>query len=306
MKRILFFLVALIITAPQISNAQNELANEDNYLRILSWNIYMLPGIANLSKGIDKSYKRDRSRQIAEVMNNSNYNIIVFQEAFFGPARKILSKQLKEKYPYQYGPVNPSGLGLKTSSGVWIISEIPLKELGTTRYRTCDGADCFAKKGAGLYEGEWNGKPFQVLGTHLNAGGPVWIREEQFKQIRDDLLQPFQKLGVPQIICGDMNTRLTRTEAYNFMIETLDVIDVPVSNQRKSTKPPKEGDEKTLYTTATDSVFIDYIFHRPNGSNMKVIDKRVVTFKANPTFPVDVLRGTLSDHLALEIVLDLK
>jgi endonuclease/exonuclease/phosphatase family metal-dependent hydrolase len=305
MKRLLFLLLTFTFALPHFSVAQNQTPADDDYLRILSWNIYMLPGITNLSKEIDKSYKRERARQIADVMNASNYNIIVFQEAFFGPARRILSKQLKEKYPYQYGPVNRSGLSLKTSSGIWIVSEIPLKELGTTRYRTCDGADCFAKKGAGLYEGEWNGKPFQVLGTHLNAGGPVWIREEQFKQMRDDLLLPFQKLRVPQIICGDMNTRLTNTEAYNFMIETLDLIDVPVSNQRKSTKPPKEGAEKTLYTTATDSVFIDYIFHRPNGSNMKVIDKRVVTFKANPAFPVDVLRGTLSDHLALDIVLDL-
>jgi endonuclease/exonuclease/phosphatase family metal-dependent hydrolase len=305
MIRLLFLFSTLFFLNFTAVNAQKPAQSEDDYLRILSWNIYMLPGITNLSKEIDKNFKKDRAHQIAETMNNSQYNVIVFQEAFFGPARRVLSKKLKQKYPYQYGPLNPSGLSLKTSSGIWIVSEVPLKELGTTRYRTCDGADCFAKKGAVMLEGEWKGKPFQVLGTHLNAGGPIWIRQEQFKQMRDELILPFQKLGVPQIICGDMNTRFTNRDAYSFMIETLDVIDLPVSNQRFSTKPPKENEPKTMYTTATDSVFIDYIFHRENGSNMKVIDKQVVTFKANPTFPVKVLHGTLSDHLALEIVVKL-
>lgn len=303
--RKVFFISLLVFSIFTNSTIAQKSKSEDDYLRILSWNIYMLPGITNLSKEIDKSYKRARAGQIAEVMNNSQYNVIVFQEAFFGPARRILSKKLKAKYPYQYGPVNPSGASFKTSSGVWVVSEVPLKELATTRYRTCDGADCFAKKGAGIWEGEWKGKPFQVVGTHLNAGGPVWIREEQFKQIRDELLQPFQKLNVPQIICGDMNTRMTRTEAYNFMIETLDVIDVPVSNERMSTKPPKIKDGDEIFTYPGDEVFIDYIFHRPNGSNMRVVDKRIVTFKANPVFPVDALHGTLSDHLALEIVVEL-
>lgn len=305
MIRTFFLFLAVFFLNFNTTLSQQNSKNEDDYLRILSWNIYMLPGITNISKEIDKSFKRERAHQIAETMNKSNYNVIVFQEVFFGPARKVLSKQLKVKYPYQYGPVNKSGISPKTSSGIWIVSEVPLKELGTTRYRTCDGADCFAKKGAGLFEGEWKGKPFQVLGTHLNAGGPVWIREEQFKQISDELLQPFQKLGVPQIICGDMNTRFTNRDAYGFMIEALDAIDLPVSNQRFSTKPPKDNEPKNMYTTATDSVFIDYIFHRDNGSNMKVIDKQVVTFIANPTFPVKVLHGTLSDHLALEIVVEL-
>ena len=301
----IFLFLGLACFTSNSSNPQLQNQTEGDYLRILSWNIYMLPGITNFSKSIDRNYKRARAHQIADTLKNSPYNIIVFQEAFFPPARRRLAKGLKERYPYQYGPVNPSGFSIKASSGIWVVSEVPLKELGKTRYRTCNGADCFAKKGAALWEGEWNGKTFQVLGTHLNAGGPKWIRQEQFKQMWEDLLQPFEKLNVPQIICGDMNTRYTNREQYNFMIETLDALDPPVSNQRMSTKPPKRDEQKEFYTTATDSVFIDYILHRPNGSDMKVVDKRVVTFKADPEFPVNVLHGTLSDHLALEIVVEL-
>lgn len=302
MRFIFSFLVFTFFSTVALQAQQTK---NDDYLSVLSWNIYMLPGITNISKQIDKNYKRPRATQIADTLKNSPYNIVVFQEAFFPPARRRLAKDLKERYPYQYGPVNPSGFSVKASSGIWVISEVPLKELGRTRFRTCNGADCFSKKGAALWEGEWNGKKFQLVGTHLNAGGPKWIREEQFKQIWEDLLAPFEKLRVPQIICGDMNTRYTNREAYNFMIKTLDALDPPVSNQRMSTKPTKQDVKKEFFTTATDSVFIDYILHRPNDSNLKVIDKRVVTFKANPEFPVKVLHGTLSDHLGLEIILKL-
>lgn len=301
-----FLFIFLAFTFFSANSTQAQQSENDDFLSILSWNIYMLPGITNLSKQIDKNFKRPRATQIADTLKNSPYNIIVFQEAFFPPARRRLAKGLKERYPYQYGPVNPSGFSIKASSGIWVVSEVPLNELARTRYRTCNGADCFSKKGAALWEGEWNGKTFQVLGTHLNAGGPKWIREEQFKQIWEELLAPFEKIGVPQIICGDMNTRYTNRDAYTFMLKTLNALDPPVSNQRMSTKPPKRNEQKEFYTTATDSVFIDYILHRPNGSNMKVIDKRVVTFKANPEFPVKVLHGTLSDHLALEIVVSLE
>ena len=120
--------------------------NQDAELKVLSWNIYFLPGIANLSKEIKKSDKKGRAQEIADYVNQSDYDVILFQEAFFNPARRILSKEIEREYPYQYGPINPSKMSLKTSSGVFVVSKTPLTLIESIQYETCNGADCFAKK----------------------------------------------------------------------------------------------------------------------------------------------------------------
>ncbi|MGB1248294.1 MAG: endonuclease/exonuclease/phosphatase family protein [Chitinophagales bacterium] len=288
-KAIVLFIITLFFLP---TNAESLKVVEDEHLRILSWNIYMLPGIANLSKQIEKNQKRQRAVEIGEMISASDYDIVVFQESFFAPARRKLKKALKKAYPYMYGPINRGGFGLKTSSGIFIVSKIPLTELGTTQYRSCNGADCFAKKGAGLFEGEWNGKTFQILGTHLNAGGPQWIREEQYKQIADELLFPHQKMGVPQIICGDMNTHREDSDGkYETMLSALDCLDTPTYGERQT-------------TTVKDKGIIDYILYRPNESSIQIIDKQIRVFTTD-TEVVDKLGGTLSDHLGVDLVVEL-
>lgn len=274
----IFFIQVFIVSA----NAQ-VLEKED--LNILSWNIYMLPGITNLSKSIEKNDKKLRAAEIADYLNANAYDIVVFQEAFFNPARRLLSKGIKEMYPYQYGPINPSKLSLKTSSGIFIVSKIPLKVLGTVQYNACNGADCFAKKGAALLEGYYDGKAFQILGTHLNAGGPQWIRIEQYKQIKS-LLDDFNKLGVPQIICGDMNTHLNEEEKYKNMLEILDVEDVATTSKQKN-------------TTAKDRSVIDYFFLKRNNSSLRAVRKDVLWINPNKFPVIEKLNGNLSDHLAI-------
>ena len=263
----------------------------DEELSILSWNIYMLPGITNLAKSVEKSDKRSRAREIADMLNQSSYDIVILQESFFAPARRVLKKQTKDQYPYQYGPVNPSGLGYKTSSGIVVLSKIPLELLGTVQYESCNGVDCIAKKGAGLWEGEWNGKRFQVLGTHLNAGGPQWIRKEQYLQMSEELLEPYSKMGVPQFLCGDMNTHKEKLIDYTLMLEMLDAEDTPTFSEQ-------------VNTTVKDKSVIDYILLRPNGAAVQILDKNIQRFNAKSEV-IDRLGGTLSDHLAVDITVKL-
>ena len=277
-KSHLLLLLSIIITGSSFAQNQNE------ELKILSWNIYMLPGITNISKEISKSNKRDRAKEIAEYVNQSDYDIVVFQEAFFNPSRRILSKQIEKEFPYQYGPINPSKMSLKTSSGIFVVSKTPLEIIGTIQYETCNGADCFAKKGAALLEGKHNGKTFQILGTHINAGGPAWIKEEQFKMMKT-LLDDFQKLGVPQIICGDMNTHKEDLDRYEFMLNTLGVEDIETNSEQKN-------------TTAKDRSVIDYIFLRENKPSMHAVNKEILWIKSKMKV-IDKLNGNLSDHLAV-------
>lgn len=274
--------VFLLVVCPQIQAQENDGLD----LTILSWNVYMLPGITNLSKQISKSDKKGRAVEIATYLNSSDIDIVIFQEAFFNPSRKKLSKYLETNYPYQYGPANPSKLSLKTSSGIYVVSKIPLEILGTVQYEACNGADCFAKKGAILLEGELGGERFQILGTHLNAGGPHWIRQEQYKQVRG-LLDDFNKLGVPQIVCGDMNTHKENEDHYADMLNMLDVEDGPTNSKQQ-------------FTTAKDRSVIDYIFTRPNNSGMALDQKEVLWINPNKMKVIEKLNGNLSDHLALK------
>lgn len=63
-------------------------------IKILSWNIYMLPGF--LGHG-----KKPRAEAIGQILASSDYDVIVFQEAFDGKARKIISRLLQPAFPFQ-------------------------------------------------------------------------------------------------------------------------------------------------------------------------------------------------------------
>lgn len=256
-------------------------------LRILSWNIYMLPMLADLSREVKRSDRYARAKEIAELLNASDYDILVFQEAFHGLARQRLKALLRKNYPYMYGPINPALWSYKMNSGIFIISKIPLKKLGNIQYKECTGIDCTTKKGAALFEGEWEGKPFQLLGTHLDSGSQA-VKETQYQQIAQELLFPYAQSGVPQIICGDFNIHKNAKDGrYEKMLKSLDCLDSPSDSALKTTYQKYE-------------LILDYILYRPNQSNIKIVDKQVHSFKAQMKV-LDKLNGTLSDHLALSI-----
>ena len=117
---------------PANSNFQQLKSSE---LKILSWNIYMLPYISLFNNN------DQRAKKIAEKLNNSDYQIIVFQEAFSSKCRYILAKQLSENFPYQYGPANKNILPFRTNSGLWIVSKIPLNKLDEFQFSICKGFD---------------------------------------------------------------------------------------------------------------------------------------------------------------------
>lgn len=282
-----FFLSISVISFGQNDKNNNKKSiKNSNHLKILSWNIYMLPSIANLSKQIKKSDKKDRAKQISKTMIENEYDIIVFQEAFHQQSRKILAKNLKDKYPFQYGPINKSGI--KTNSGIFIVSKIELELLATTKYNDCSGIDCWAKKGSGLFEGKFNGNTFQILGTHLDSGNQE-KREMQYRQLYSKLIKPNHTEGVAQLLCGDFNTRKSKPERYQSMLKNLDAIDITTTS-------------KQINTTVKNTGVIDYILLRKNGSNIKVIEKSIRIFKSNKK-NIEKLNGTLSDHLAVELII---
>ena len=214
--------VAIFMLIHQVIAAQPDIENPpQKNLKILSWNIYMLPRLVAAHSG-----KKERAQAIGEIFRDSDYDILFFQEAFHPMARKKILNQLKKKFPYQAGPANRKAFSLKTNSGLWVFSRYPILKSKAIVYRTRYGIDALSRKGALLVEIDVNGQRIQVAGTHLQNCGPVWLRKAQCVEFYERLLKPSVRDGVPQIICGDFNIdRYSVHENYHSMLQALDAED---------------------------------------------------------------------------------
>lgn len=263
--KILLLLTSLALLST--SHAAHAQQQSGDSLKVLSWNIYMLPPL------IYKTGKHKRARLIGQLLSESDYDVIVFQEAFHHGARRKIKRWTEDIFPYQVGPANLRYVSLRTSSGIWIISKVPIKKVESICFKKRWGLDNkMARKGALMVEGEKNGHTFQIIGTHLNAGGPLDIRMSQAAAIQNELLEPFQKENVPQIICGDFNIRKTNEAAYDKLLTTLKARDGKLKDREgKMTEIREKNDMRTWKGKG----IIDFIFYRDNGRKAKSIARKI-------------------------------
>ena len=284
--------VCVFLLLPETPAFAQPATESGKELKILCWNIYMLPRFA-LHTG-----KRKRAREIVKELPKENYDIIVFQEAFHGDARRILKRGLKKLYPYRIGPANRRPFWIKTNSGVWMLSKTPIKKLKQIKYIDCYGfTDCFARKGALLVEGEFEGQKFQLLGTHIQAGGPDSVKQSQYEEVRT-LIDQYKTDNVPQILAGDFNMSPDR-KGYAPMIKTLGVEEYEPAGELKYTASSLND-----FRAGDDDRLIDFIFYKPNGVEPKTLIRNVKRF-ATP-LPCFKNHCDLSDHLAVEAILRFK
>ncbi len=144
-------IVMSIISLQGFAQQPIHALTENNKMKVLSWNIYMLPYISLFNDNYD------RANAIADELDNSEYHILVFQEAFSSKCRNLLAKRLRSSYPFQYGPANRNITPLKTSSGLWVVSKIPLENLDEIQFSGAKGFDAIARKGAVLFQGDFQG-----------------------------------------------------------------------------------------------------------------------------------------------------
>jgi len=266
-------------------------SGQDRELRILTWNIYMLPGFL-------PKRQVERAEVIADSVAGSGYDILVFQEAFNHGAVRVIRSRLGSAYPYMYGPFNRGGSPVRFSSGVWVLSRIPLRLVGTIEFGSAKSFDRAARKGAALLEGEWNGRAFQLLGTHLQADDHPSVREAQFRELSTGLLLPFKREGVPQIICGDMNTESTREEEYRSMLEELCAEDGRIEGPQKTSYDARSNRLADKVWENTCST-VDYVLLRLNGALIRSVKRSIRVFKC-PGRKGDL---DLSDHYGVACTL---
>lgn len=287
-----FLLGTITLILIQVFGQTSYLENCDS-LKILSWNIYMLP------VSIKKVGQPKRVEHIAEQMNNSDYDIIVFQEAFDRNVRYKLGKLMREKYPYQEGPANAKPSWFRMNSGVWILSKHPMKYLDELDFKESAGLDNLARKGALLVEINKNGKLYQIAGTHLQSGESNKkdkIRISQINEI-EKLIQKHEHDGIPQLICGDFNIPKNDNLHYNLMIEKLKVKDGNIESTLQYTYDCL-GNDLAIGKNKYHEI-LDYILLKENNSSVRLYNRKIISFTAN----WDSIKKSLSDHYAIEMLI---
>jgi endonuclease/exonuclease/phosphatase family metal-dependent hydrolase len=260
---------------------------ESPELRILSWNIYMLPYLSLFNDN------DQRSKAIAERLNGSDYHIIVFQEAFSSKCRNIMSRILLGSFPFQYGPANDVKFSLRTNSGLWIVSKFPLTQLDQLKFSVSRGFDVVARKGAVLFEGCFKGSKFQLLATHLQSDDSPELRTKQCSEIREHLLNPHYQKDTPQFLCGDFNIDMFDSAQYIEMLRILDASNGQVNGEMMVTYD--EINNNLAYRPNGKRRIIDYALVR-NASIIERVERKVHTFLSG----IGEGETNLSDHYAME------
>jgi endonuclease/exonuclease/phosphatase family metal-dependent hydrolase len=277
----------LIVSCCFISFSFAQPVEEKKELTILSWNIKFLPRFL----GHIHHYPMKRVPLIAQKLIDSPVDIVVFQEAFDRSCNKKLKKLLLPYYPYCIGPANQKG-GFKISSGVMIMSKLPIKELGTVDFKECEKEDCMARKGALLVETTFNGQRIQILGTHLEAGGGPDLKTTQYVELAG-LLDKYKEANVPQLACGDFNTAKTNPVLYPRLLDLLHAEDGPLTGELQYTSDHALNDMDGYIPDDRD--VIDYIFYRGNGVQPSFVKREVVRH----TQQWHKKHKDLSDHFAV-------
>jgi len=286
-------LIVLFMTNLNCGFGQSIAPTVSKDLKILSWNIYMLPYLS-LFNG-----NASRAEVISDQLKKSDYQIVVFQEAFSTRIRRILKKQLADKFPFQYGPMNKNYTPFRTNSGLMIISKIPLEIIDQIEFNNLRGFDAVARKGAVLLEGEYNGSKFQLITTHLQADNESSIRATQCLEIKRKLLDLYFDHNKPQLICGDFNVDMNDTANYHFMLHTLEAENGNMLGDVHVTYD--EVNNNLARNKNRELKVLDYALTR-NTHLINKIDRRVEKFLTT----VKGKKTNLSDHYALEFVVNLK
>jgi endonuclease/exonuclease/phosphatase family metal-dependent hydrolase len=286
-----FLLFSKAIYCSPIGDIQKDTSN--NQISILTWNVKMLPRGATFLK----HHPVTRACIIPDVLIKESADVIVFQEAYDGKAVRLLRKKLKPVYPYTQGFQNRKVITYKRAGGVIMFSKYPLKEIESIKYSWLEGIDKLAAKGALLVEVEHPTKKFQLLGTHMEAGGSKELKMTQYKEA-GELLKRHEEIGVPQFACGDFNTKRVDSVLYPKLINCLQMEDGEICTDLKCTSDHLLNDMDSYNPNRRN--LIDYVFFKSQGVTPVKTTRSVMRY----TQQWNKKHQDLSDHFAVILKMD--
>ena len=254
-------------------------AIEDD-LTILSWNIKMFSAPYGwLHNRIERA-----ENIIQSLKNSTNYDVILFQEAFSSKIRKQIYRGLKLLYPYQIEPEDHFNF-FKTNSGLWAISKMPIELIDQISFSKLKEWDWMSSKGAKLYSVIKNDKEFLLINTHLQSDYKTnysSIRRSQYDEINLGLILPYVKINKPLILCGDLN--ISNVINLDKMLKHLNLKNGPLSGKLQ------------FSTFSQPNELVDYILVKTDKFRFKSIQRRIQDFS------MDFLEYStnMSDHYPIE------
>lgn len=281
----IFFLFFLLFLIP---HAYGE------SIRILTWNVFMLP------KPINWSAQELRSKLIVNELKKGRHDVVVLQEAFDWKIHARLKLKLRKIYPYQYY------LGRKLfsmtvyGSGVYFLSKYPFKNLSRVYFNQCGKADCLASKGSSVIEVSLsNNKKIQIASTHMQAGAESRYSDVRFDQLGQikKMLAKVAKPSVPQFLLGDLNIDALSGSDYVRAQQFLGMASHPLEGGI----PYSNGFPTVCYSKpgSDEKEWLDHIFMNAMNTKIEVKEKKVIPYYG-------IMNGQncpLSDHYGVEALL---
>lgn len=260
-------------------------------IKILSWNVYMLP------TPIKWSLQKERTQAITEQLIKTNHDLIFFQEAFTQDFREFLSKKLNQKYPFTYYLDSNGDVLNLFGSGLFLMSRHPFKLLDHVYFDECSGFDCFSSKGAFLVEIIIPpNKTLQLSNTHLQAGqNSENIRAHQLKQIKSMFVKNNKK-NYPQLLVGDLNINFLVPE-FQKALELTEMNYAPLANNQTNNQTTNAR-VNDCYSTPQTKMWIDHAWiSKP--TQFKKFEIQIIPSEFN----FNTKTCPSSDHQLLEISL---
>ena len=265
------------------------------------------------------TYHDERLPGIISILENSDYDFIMLQEAFTKKSFKKLNKALKRKGYYSTG--KPFRRFYKPfNSGLVIFSRYPLSDIKIMLFDHLASADKFSSKGVLFALATLpNGEKIQLATTHFQAGRSKKyraIRETHIDQIEDVFKKVFNNRSVPVIFGGDFNIGESYGSEYKHFEARFKklgmVTSAPVSRQLYTSDCISNSLKKHLKPECTSRKQVDYIFYRGRESDgfskskkNLISDLVIRDFVGAYKTKEGLKRMSLSDHLSVEALIDL-
>jgi endonuclease/exonuclease/phosphatase family metal-dependent hydrolase len=261
-------LLVLLLVAGAV-RADEPAAPKAN-LKILTWNIQMLPALLGIPD-LDKMQVL-RAPWIIEFLNAQDYDIVVMQEVIDRKITAQLKAGLEKQYPHIVAPPSKQGFS-GTTGGVLFVSKLPIKYVGHIVYKHIAGVDALADKGCVMVEAERNGVRFQIAGTHLQAGHRQ-TREKEFAEIYEGIIKPNKQEGVPQFLVGDMNVASDVADEqpmFENLLKTTEMQSFPLDDPEPFTVDAKNS----FKGRGQSSERIDHVLLNPRGTKTTILHQSV-------------------------------
>lgn len=235
-------------------------------LKVLTWNIQMLPAIPTIAK-LNKGQAM-RAPWIIDFLNKQDYDIVVLQEVIDKKMTQLLKDGLKDSYPHQVSVNSKRGV-TGCVGGILFVSRIPLKYVDHIVYKNISGVDAMAEKGCVLVEAEHEGLRFHIAGTHLQAGDDK-VRDAEVPEIEDGILAKHRASGVPIILLGDMNIGVDEP-AFEMLLKTTKTTAFPLDDPDPTTTSPRNSWHKPNKRGR----HIDHVLLDPQGTQTTILRQTV-------------------------------